>query len=939
MADTGVSYLVRSDGEIVKGPTAGVEAALESGYRLATPEQQAKFEADVQEAQTYGTTGQAILTGAEKVAKGATGGLSTYLETALGVDPEAIKARERQNPTAAMIGEAVGIAAPLLLTGGVSAGAAGAAGAARAGAAGAAAEAGLLSRAASLTAPALAARAGAGVTAAARAALPEATSLAGQIARQAAAAGAGSAVEGAFYGLGNVVHESALGDPHLTAQSALAEVGLNAALFGGLGGVFGAAGVALPAAAEKVRDTLRGAFKTAESAYASATPVTGVAKDVAEVMLENKLELSALEAVSPGTLKEVSSATPEMAKWVASNHTKLAELEQAFPGTTKRLARVEPKTADYLLENWPKIITDPQARIQAATTLSDDMAKVIEATSEALSRANAEISPAEARALLANADAEAVSGARSMIMERMQGAVDAMRAKPELYDQAYAKHLEGVLEGLGRDLSDASSPLATFTRLKKLRQSMDEVIPYNAVSLGLSERQAVAEMKGLRSLVKQVLVDEGVFGAQAARQAALDEVQAEWLGLMKRGGDFNSRFMVKRTGTGGARYELKPTKINTWLNQMIDARGQDFSEAWAKAIGSARKVADVVDASAVNAGVKDFDRAALQSLLDKASASTKGIEERAAVTQVMNQLDPRMSWGSMPFVSREAVGAAQTAAGYVPGIVGSTLRGTLSLTREAASVPRAVSVLAALERMSQAVSRKIDSAMTKVVNSGASRVGNVAATTTTALAASPRGSLAKEATRYAEMASDPSVMMTALDEQAQQTNDAAPDTTVALGAASTRAVSFLASKAPKAPKAGPLAPEWEPSAAELATFRRYYEAVQSPLSVLKQAQEGTLTPEAVEAVATVYPQLMDRIRFAALDKLSDRTKPVPYRQRLMLSLLLGQDMDGSLSASAAVAAAAAAASGPAATPKPTPAAGKVTLPQRFLTQQQRVSAR
>jgi hypothetical protein len=96
------------------------------------------------------------------------------------------------------------------------------------------------------------------------------------------------------------------------------------------------------------------------------------------------------------------------------------------------------------------------------------------------------------------------------------------------------------------------------------------------------------------------------------------------------------------------------------------------------------------------------------------------------------------------------------------------------------------------------------------------------------------------------------------------------------------------------PERGPLGPKWTPSQAEISKFNRYYQAVEDPTSILKQAAAGTLTPEAVEAVKAVYPELYDRMSQAALEKISSHRGPVPYRSKLMLSFMLGTDLDGTL---------------------------------------------
>jgi hypothetical protein len=140
------------------------------------------------------------------------------------------------------------------------------------------------------------------------------------------------------------------------------------------------------------------------------------------------------------------------------------------------------------------------------------------------------------------------------------------------------------------------------------------------------------------------------------------------------------------------------------------------------------------------------------------------------------------------------------------------------------------------------------------------------------------------------LAGNPQQMSAALSHQGAIATHA-PNTAQAMQIASSRGVAFLASKIPQRPPAGPLAAAWKPSQTEIALFNRYYEAVESPTTILKQASAGTLTPEAIDAVRTVHPALFAQMQQALLSKLST-TKTVPYKSRLMLSLLLSQPVDG-----------------------------------------------
>jgi hypothetical protein len=88
--------------------------------------------------------------------------------------------------------------------------------------------------------------------------------------------------------------------------------------------------------------------------------------------------------------------------------------------------------------------------------------------------------------------------------------------------------------------------------------------------------------------------------------------------------------------------------------------------------------------------------------------------------------------------------------------------------------------------------------------------------------------------------------------------------------------------------------------AEQHEFAQKLEAVERPMSVLKHAASGTLVPAQWEAVQAVYPLLARQIQDMAMERLADPPKDVPYRARLMLSMITGIDVDGSMGAAVAL---------------------------------------
>ena len=250
------------------------------------------------------------------------------------------------------------------------------------------------------------------------------------------------------------------------------------------------------------------------------------------------------------------------------------------------------------------------------------------------------------------------------------------------------------------------------------------------------------------------------------------------------------------------------------------------------------------------------------------------------------------------------IGRASDAARVVDrtaqGIAAKRKAGDDNVSATATTVPETVAALTHLERNNQVVRSRVASGVSTLVRGGVkgerTSAGEVAPGVTTAFA-KPLENASKQFAKRVEnvqrLATNLEHLHGTLTAQADALQDHAPNVTQAMQIASARAVSFLAAKVPHHPPMGIAGAEWEPSQTEISTFTRYYEATENPAGVLKQAAAGTLTPEAVEAVQTVYPALYRHIQEAVVEKLASRHGAVPYQSRLMLSMLTGLDVDGS----------------------------------------------
>jgi hypothetical protein len=125
--------------------------------------------------------------------------------------------------------------------------------------------------------------------------------------------------------------------------------------------------------------------------------------------------------------------------------------------------------------------------------------------------------------------------------------------------------------------------------------------------------------------------------------------------------------------------------------------------------------------------------------------------------------------------------------------------------------------------------------------------------------------------------------------------EVAPKTTEALASKALIAAKFLQSKAPQNPYSSFAlfqgSKKWHPSDAELAKFERYTQAVDHPMSVLKDLNNGVMSPEGAETLKVVYPALYGEIVETVTEQITEHGKDIPYNKKSQLSLLLGTPLD------------------------------------------------
>lgn len=149
------------------------------------------------------------------------------------------------------------------------------------------------------------------------------------------------------------------------------------------------------------------------------------------------------------------------------------------------------------------------------------------------------------------------------------------------------------------------------------------------------------------------------------------------------------------------------------------------------------------------------------------------------------------------------------------------------------------------------------------------------------------------AKNVSQLAANPDLMMEIMGNIGDEMDDVAPQSAQDLRDTVSRAVFFLASKAPKEQPSTPGMPPLPPPKRDVIRFERYLKVVNDPLSIMDDAESGALTPESVEAVKHIYPQIFETMQTDLASRVHNMPS-IPYTRRLQLSALLGQDMTGTL---------------------------------------------
>lgn len=633
----------------------------------------------------------------------------------------------------------------------------------------------------------------------------------------------GSAVEGAAYGLGNVVSEEALGDPDLTAQSALAQVGLSSLGMGVIGGTLGLGAKMLP-------EALLGAKK-------------GIL-EAEEVALGKQFEPNAMEKAYAKASSAVSGKSEEDIL----------------------------KALQYRHISMPSQAEKMELSKDFATALQDQYSNVDKELRGSFNKAR----EAESKSLLASVDPELIGKELESVKNRLDQAIIGMEQEPELFPARFSRKLELLREGLERDTQDASSH-DMFKAIDDLKGKIDKEIPYGR-DIQPQDKDAIASLDSLRSDLKTTLEKEDIFGEAAKRQKTFNEATNDYLTSVK---EFKKNFLTK-TGTrnGKVAYKVDPIKVNTFLNQINDARGAAKGETLTDFQRATRKIVEQMETTHNAVADKGFDRGAIEALIKKVEEAHGNAESQARMTNTLKSIN------SMGGAMGESLGVGGALAAGHP-ILAAAVEGYHMLRNPSLAIQR----LAALEKLVQRTTSTIEKGAKAILRPNELDIVTKSKTPYKESVEDLTKKFDKRADNIRKLNSNPQGFVDQTTEALSGVNQHAPKVAAGMSQSAAAGIAFLASKLPNKDNDDPFAPKQVTSPTEIAKFNQYYDIVKKPLSILDKAKDGTLTTDHLLAIKQVYPVLYQHIQTTLMSEMANkRNKSLPYRSKLMVSMLLGKNV-------------------------------------------------
>lgn len=823
----------------------------------------------------YGGPEQQTIAGAEGFARGATLGTSDYVEKQTGIStPEAMKAREEENPWTSNLANVAGSAALVGITGGA-------------------------------------------------AAPIEGELIAGGLGPIAAKA-AGFGVEGGIFGLSNAVSDSVLGNTDLTAGKVLANVGLGAVLGAGLGAGAGKL-EQLGIIGNKVADLV-------DENNASAKISSKLADEPASTFdfsaqKPNADEITdAAQRLGAPVAEGMTSANP----WIQKAEDSLINSAPTYSGikranlynegyqkVTSAIDDVLGKEGRYSKAELGNIFKDSiNSQIATENEPISQLYNEIKQTTDAIP-----VSERSAPAIARNIGEmrELKMAPNSPEAKMLSGIVDDIQNLKTVDDvKWYNSTLRGRL-GVAATPNEKRLIAIVQDKMKNWEESSIERFAENNMKTPqakerilnlISQRKAAnAQYRPFIEKVSTLAEQLGkgkVHGPQDAinfiqdltpeqvTQRLFSKNNSEFLSFFDK--NFPEQAALMREYQKGVLRE-QASKTGELSPKVLFNKVNSMEPEVQKSIFHPDELQKLKDSETY---LRSFPKNFNPSGTERAGAF-KSFFEHPAGAAIANVRD----YGIQKFIETMGATPESVRPNQNPFEVGQLMGDKLNKFK-------------ALQKLNDETDEKIQSKASSIF----SNMGRAAAIAGTARIS--ESDFDKKKNQIQSFSQRPDVLMQYASKNVSNLNQSAPNVSQAIQNQIMVGVGFLNSKIPKPPINLPLSQDWKPSKAQMYQFIKYYEAVNDPISALSHIKAGTLSNEAMEALNAVHPALLNQMRGSIQQNMNPmKAKNLPFSVKQAVSKFLDQPLDGNMTPTS-IAASQASFNGPQLSTQSAPKSGRKT---------------
>jgi hypothetical protein len=541
----------------------------------------------------------------------------------------------------------------------------------------------------------------------------------------------------------------------------------------------------------------------------------------------------------------------------------------------------EEKTIDAFLHRAMK--HDPEDRLSALKDATDNLNALNNNIQTTVKDLNSSIRPAEADALIGSANKQKVLFATQDVIDEMNKVHALFESRPAMYSKTAAAVVEDIRDDLVGQLK-SDKPIDRFKALRFSKQKLQ------SIGWGTPTEQTILTkpvIKELSSFVDARLSNPDIFGMAGASLHQHDDLLSKMYNFIppkgKRGNE-QAREFKKLFLTADNKFDQG--KMERFLKVSETPKGERAKELLNNWFELQKILPDHLENTYANVPNTLWDKAKLNELRSSLAHTSDNIEE----TQVLYEKSLAAQKGERLGVKELLLGGVGA---YNPLVAGGILLGDMAL-----KPIEYINKLSTIERAIGKTTEAIEKGSKAIFSPSLKTLGKT------------KGPLTRESTKeevedYKQFRDDlsslhgnPMMMMDSLSGATEELFAIAPATAEGLQRSLMNANQFLASKLPSTMEINPFDEEMEPSASEVSAFNRYRNIIEEPTLALDQIADGTLMPETIETLATVYPGLYNQMKAELLNQATTmlgKKEKIPYQTKLMISMFLGQPVETSLS--------------------------------------------